>query len=59
MAETVEIATKSARSLKKPGRGGRVEKGAALNAAGKISMREVARLAKVSVATVSMVLNEV
>jgi LacI family transcriptional regulator len=35
-----------------------MEKSAALNAAGKISMREVARLAKVSVATVSMVLND-
>src|SRR5688572_25844645 len=58
MGELVDFPAKTARSGKKLGRIPRLEKGAALNAAGKISMREVARLAKVSVATVSMVLNE-
>src|SRR5687768_363417 len=58
MGELVDFPAKTARSGKKLGRIPRIEKGAALNAAGKISMREVARLAKVSVATVSMVLND-
>src|SRR5688500_15451185 len=58
MADLVDFPAKTARVAKKVGRPGRIEKGAVLNAAGKISMREVARLAKVSVATVSMVLNE-
>src|SRR5215207_3864769 len=55
MSETVDFPAKSARLTKKARTPGKT---AVLNPAGKVSMREVARLAKVSVATVSMVLND-
>src|SRR4051812_8694384 len=56
MAETVDLPAKSHRVNKKNRLPTRFDKAA--GAAGKVSMREVARLAKVSVATVSMVLND-
>src|SRR3954465_14031462 len=59
MSEIVDFPVKSARPGKKARQAAAVEKHpAAFPTAGKVSMREVARLAKVSVATVSMVLND-
>jgi LacI family transcriptional regulator len=58
MAETIDFPAKAPRAGRKSRSSSRVDKPAGAATTGKISMREVARLAKVSVATVSMVLND-